>query len=178
MLVCGVCQKNPPHYNTSLIPRLYASPIKQLITEFKFHNNLSYAPLLAQSFVNSVRQNQRRLPGCIIPVPLHEQRLRERGFNQALELARLIARQLEIPLYHSLCVRNKATPFQSGLSAKQRKQNLKNAFHIIKTPPHTHVAIFDDVVTTGSTVNELARQLKKEGVEIIEVWAIARTENK
>jgi len=125
-----------------------------------------------------VAKGKRRLPECIIPVPLHKHRLHERGFNQALELARLIARQLKVPLNYSLCRREKATPFQSGLSARQRKQNLRNAFNVIQTPAYNHVAIFDDVVTTGSTVNELARQLKEEGVEIIEVWAIARTGNK
>ena len=101
--------------------------------------------------------------------------MRERGFNQALELAKLIASELNIPLDYTLCIRNKATPFQSGLSAKQRKQNLKNAFKVTKMNAYKHVAIFDDVVTTGTTVNELAKQLKQSGVEIIEVWAIART---
>ena len=177
-LVCGNCQKKPPFYNTSLIPYLYASPIKQLITQFKFHRTLSYAPLLAQSFLNASLRANRRLPDCIIPAPLHKERLHERGFNQALELARIISKQLSIPLNYSLCVRKKATPFQSGLSAKQRKRNLKNAFSVIKTPEYRHVAIFDDVVTTGSTVNELAKQLKNAGVEIVEVWAIARTGDK
>lgn len=115
------------------------------------------------------------MPECIIPVPLHQQRLRERGFNQALELSRIISKQLNIPLNYSLCHRDKATPFQSGLSAKQRKQNLKNAFKVAKNHSYQHVAIFDDVVTTGTTVNELARQLKQSGVRTIEVWAIART---
>lgn len=177
-LVCGQCQKQPPYYNTSLIPHLYATPLKQLISEFKFHNNLSYGRLLAHLFIRSVNNNHRRLPECIIPVPLHTKRLQERGFNQALELARLVSRELEIPINYSLCKRNKITPFQSGLSAKQRKQNLTNAFSVTQTPLYKHVAIFDDVVTTGSTVNELSKQLKKSGVKIIEVWAIARTGSK
>ena len=177
-LICGKCQKNPPHYTTSLIPNLYASPLKELIAHLKFHNNLSYAPLLAQTFVDSIKHRKNNLPECIIPVPLHQQRLRERGFNQALELARIIAKQLYIPLDYSLCQRKKATPFQSGLNAKQRKQNLKNAFSVEKIHSYKHVAIFDDVVTTGTTVNELAKELKQSGVETIEVWAIARTQNK
>ena len=177
-LVCGKCQKNPPNYTTSIIPHLYASPLKQLISQLKFHGNLTYAPLLAQSFINLLKSRKNNLPECIIPVPLHTQRLQERGFNQALELSRIISKQLNIPLDYSLCQRNKATPFQSGLSAKQRKQNLKNAFSVTKSHSYKHVAIFDDVVTTGTTVNELARQLKQSGVEIIEVWAIARTADK
>ena len=118
------------------------------------------------------------MPECVIPIPLHTQRLRERGFNQSLEIAQLITKTLNIPLDYSLCKRNKATPFQSGLTAKQRKLNLKNAFSITKPHQYKHVAIFDDVVTTGTTVNELAKQLKKSGVEIVEVWAITRTANK
>jgi ComF family protein len=177
-LVCGKCQKNPPHYTTSIIPHVYASPLKQLITQLKFHGNLVYTPLLAQIFIGSIKQRKNNLPECIIPMPLHPQRLRERGFNQALELARVIATKLKIPLDYSLIERNKATPYQSGLSAKQRKQNLKNAFSTTKLHSYKHVAIFDDVVTTGTTVNELARQLKLSGVETIEVWAIARTSDK
>ena len=177
-LICGKCQSNPPHYTTSLIPHLYASPIKELISQLKFQGNLSYAPLLAQVFIRTLKHRKNNLPDCIIPVPLHKQRLQERGFNQALELARIIAKQLKIPFDYELCQRNKSTPFQSGLSAKQRKQNLKNAFAIPKSHNYKHVAIFDDVVTTGTTVNELAKQLKQSGVETIEIWAIARTPNK
>ena len=157
---------------------MYASPLKELIGHLKFHGNLSYAPLLAQTFVGALKHRKNNLPECIIPVPLHQQRLRERGFNQALELARIVAKQLHIPVDYTLCQRNKATPFQSGLSAKQRKQNLKGAFSVGNTQSYKHVAIFDDVVTTGTTVNELAKQLRQSGVETIEVWAIARTQNK
>ena len=81
-LVCGSCQTNPPLYTTSLIPHLYASPIKQLISQLKFHGNLTYVPLLAQSFINNVKQREHNLPDCIIPVPLHKQRLQERGLFQ------------------------------------------------------------------------------------------------
>ena len=177
-LVCGKCQKSPPHYTTSIIPYIYASPLKQLISQLKFHSNLTYVPLLAHGFIQAIKHRKNNLPECVIPIPLHTQRLRERGFNQSLEIAQLITKTLNIPLDYSLCKRNKATPFQSGLSAKQRKLNLKNAFSITKPHQYKHVAIFDDVVTTGTTVNELAKQLKKSGVEIVEVWAITRTANK
>ena len=177
-LVCGKCQKNPPHYTTSIIPFIYASPVKQLISQLKFHGNLTYTPLLAHSFTRALKHRASNLPECIIPVPLHKSRLRERGFNQALELSQIVGKQLSIPTVYSLCQRNKSTPFQSGLSAKQRKLNLKNAFFMTKPHQYKHVAIFDDVVTTGTTVNELALSLKKSGVEVVEVWAIARTQNK
>ena len=178
VLICGKCQKSPPHYTTSIIPYIYSSPIKQLISQLKFHGNLTYSPLLAHSFIGALRRRTSNLPECIIPVPLHKARLRERGFNQALELSQIVGKQLKIPTNYSLCQRNKSTPFQSGLSAKQRKLNLKNAFSITKAHQYKHVAIFDDVVTTGTTVNELALSLKNSGVEFVEVWAIARTQNK
>ena len=177
-LICGDCQKHPPIYQTSIIPNLYASPIKQFITRLKFHADLSSVPLLAQSFIPGLKRSPEKLPECIIPVPLHKARLHKRGFNQALELARPIARHFDLPIEHALCQRNKATPFQSGLSAEERKKNMKNAFSVAKDHNYKHVAIFDDVVTTGTTVNELARQLQKTNVEIIEVWAIARTYHK
>jgi ComF family protein len=176
-LVCGECQNQPPAYTTSVIPHLYATPLKQLITRLKFHADLTSVPVLAKTFADGLKRDPAKLPECIIPVPLHKQRLQERGFNQALELARHVATHFKIPLDYSLCQRNKATPYQSGLSAKQRKQNMKNAF-TVKEHSYKHVAIFDDVVTTGTTVNELAKQLKKSGVETIEVWAIARTSGK
>ena len=177
-LICGRCLKNPPAYTTSVIPHLYTSPLKQLISQLKFHGNLTFAELLSQNFINALKPRGENKPDCIIPVPLHRQRLQERGFNQALELARIIAPRLNIPLDYSLCQRAKSTPYQSGLTAKQRKQNLKNAFNITRPHAYKHVVIFDDVVTTGTTVNELAKQLKRSGVEIIEVWAIARTSEK
>lgn len=149
-----------------------------MISQLKFHGNLTYAPLLAHTFTQSINQRKNHIPDCIIPVPLHKTRLRERGFNQALELARIISKHLDITLDYTICQREKPTPFQSGLSAKQRQLNLKNAFSITKTHDYKHVAIFDDVVTTGTTVNELAKQLKLSGVEVVEIWAIARTESK
>ena len=109
-LVCGKCQKQPPNYTTSCIPLIYASPIKQLITNLKFKGNLAYAPLLANTVIEAVTQRQHRLPDCIIPVPLHKQRLHERGFNQALELARIISKPLNIPIDYTVCTRNKSTP--------------------------------------------------------------------
>lgn len=175
MLICGKCQLTPPRYTTSLVPYLYATPLKQAITALKFHSEMSYIPMLAHLFIKAVSKRQRRLPECIIPIPLHLKRMQQRGYNQALELARIIAKQLNIPINLTLCQRTTDTPFQSGLTARQRKDNLNNAFEVVLSHQYKHVAIFDDVVTTGTTANELSRKLKLSGVEIIEVWAIART---
>lgn len=134
-----------------------------------------YAPLLARIFILALQKRQTQMPECIIPIPLHPKRLHQRGFNQSLEVVKIIAKQLNIPVNTSLCTRNTNTAFQSGLTAKQRRLNLHNAFKIVKSHQFKHVAIFDDVVTTGTTANELSRKLKLSGVEIIEVWALART---
>lgn len=114
-------------------------------------------------------------PELLIPVPLHPQRYAERGFNQALELARPIARRLDVPMDWSNCVRMRATPHQTGQDARARRANLKGAFAVSGTLQARHVAIVDDVVTTGATVSELARVLRRAGVERVEVWSAART---
>jgi ComF family protein len=113
-------------------------------------------------------------PECIIPVPLHPKRLRQRGYNQALELARPIARGLKIKLETQLCQRIRNTLPQTELSLRSRQANLRNAFQITPTVPYQHIAIVDDVVTTGHTVYELARIFKRAGVAQIEIWAVAR----
>jgi len=132
-----------------------------------------FGALLAERVRNNYRDQS--FPECIIPVPLHAQRLRERGFNQALELARATAKQLLVPVEWQSCRRIRATPAQSQLLAAQRAANLKNAFQIIKPFRHKHVAIIDDVVTTGHTVTELSKALQRAGVERIDVWCVART---
>jgi ComF family protein len=107
-------------------------------------------------------------------VPLHRTRLRERGYNQAALLAARLGTRLAIPVAQRLCTRRRATQPQSLLSPTARRLNLRNAFDIHGTPASTHVAIVDDIMTTGHTVGELARALKQAGVERVEVWVVAR----
>jgi len=113
-------------------------------------------------------------PQCILPVPLHKKRLRQRGFNQSIELARPVAKKTGLTLLLNHVVRVRETEAQTGLDAKQRRKNIRGAFECVKAMPYEYVAILDDVVTTGSTVNELARVLKKAGVKRVDVWSIAR----
>ena len=110
----------------------------------------------------------------MIPVPLHRARLRERGFNQATELARRLDRTLGIRHEPRLCTRHRNTPPQSLLPATARRLNLRNAFSVRGTLPAAHVAIIDDVMTSGHTSDELARTLKRAGADYVEVWVIAR----
>ena len=113
-------------------------------------------------------------PELLIPIPLHNQRYRQRRFNQATEIARPISRLLGIPLNLNACVRIRDTTPQFDLPAKLRKKNLRKAFAMKKAICANHIAIIDDVVTTGNTVNELAKVVRRSGVERIDIWSFAR----
>ncbi|MCA1805582.1 MAG: ComF family protein [Xanthomonadaceae bacterium] len=114
-------------------------------------------------------------PAVILPVPLHRRRLAERGFNQTLEIGRPLRDELGIPMDHRLARRVKHTDSQAQLPARERQRNLRNAYSLAGGPLPDHIAILDDVMTTGTTVNELARLLKGAGVARVEVWVLART---
>jgi len=117
-------------------------------------------------------------PELLVPVPLHAERIRERGFNQAIEIARIVGRRMQIPVAARAAVRYRATPPQVDLPREQRLRNLRGAFSVEIPPGIRHVALVDDVVTTGATTSELARVLKRAGAETVEAWAIARTDAK
>jgi len=172
--LCGRCLQQPPIYDYSYAFALYEPPLDRLIQGLKFNNKLSYARLLGKLMAADIAHSCSERPKLIIPVPLHPQRLRQRGFNQALEIARPIAQQLAIPLDTSSCQRIKATTEQSSLSAKQRISNIKGAFKVKSNIAASHVAIIDDVMTTGNTVAELTRVIKQAGVKRVDVWLCAR----
>lgn len=113
-------------------------------------------------------------PELIIPVPLHTSRYRERGYNQSLEIARTLSSRIAVPVDYRSCIRTHATQPQTELTAKERRRNMKRAFTLAKPVNASHVAILDDVATTGATVNELAKALRKAGVKRIDVWVCAR----
>ncbi|MCW9024823.1 MAG: ComF family protein [Gammaproteobacteria bacterium] len=173
-LYCGRCLQDPPPFFQSHIPYHYATPLINLLTGLKFSQQLHHARLLGNLLTQHLLPQLTSKPECIIPVPLHPQRLRQRGYNQALELARPAAQALNIKLDTQLCQRIKNTQPQTELSLRSRHANLRNAFQIAATVPYQHIAIIDDIVTTGHTVHELARMFKRAGVAQIEIWAIAR----
>jgi ComF family protein len=145
-----------------------------LLLQLKFHQKLHLASLLGGLLAEALEGRAAPLPDCLVPVPLHPQRLRERGYNQALELARVVSTRLAVPLDATLCVRQRATAPQTALDGKERRRNLHGAFTVREGNLPRHVAIIDDVVTTGTTVGELARTLRRAGVDTVEVWACAR----
>ncbi len=175
---CGAClNKIPPFYQISSLFS-YAPPISKLIIELKFHNRLVCARVLSELLIVSLKQiyQAQSLPELIIPVPLHTKRLSQRGFNQALELARPIAAYFKLPIDSKNCIRIRDTKAQTALSQKERNANVKGAFYLKKTPLLAkHVALIDDVVTTGCTVNEISGLLRTSGVERVDIWCCART---
>jgi len=177
--ICGACLQTPPPFAKTRALFSYQNPIDKLITGLKFHHKLVYAKLLAELFAKQltcILAEDTSLPDCIIPVPLHPSRLRERGFNQAVEIIRPVARKFKIPLDLVSCHRIRATKAQTELAANQRHANIKNAFAVSKKLTRLkHVVVFDDVVTTGNTARELSKTLRQNGVERIDVWCCART---
>ena len=172
--VCGECLRSPPAFDRTLAPLRYAPPVDRLISQLKFGARLAagqtFARLLTQHIINS----DFPLPDAVVAVPLHRQRLKLRGFNQSQEIARPLASALNLPLLANLVKRHKATPPQTGLSGRARRRNLRAAFSINHPLPAPHLALVDDVMTTGSTVRELATTLKKCGATQVDIWVVAR----
>jgi len=174
---CAHCQRRPPDFAGVVAPLLYASPVDTLIAQLKYHGRLTLAGPLADCLVSEIRCPDARpagLPQALVPVPMHASRLRQRGFNHAAELARTVGRRLGIRVEYRLLERTLATRPQQGLSRGERSSNLRRAF-TARGPAPAHVAIIDDVVTTGSTAQQLARVLRDNGAATVEVWAVART---
>ncbi|MCK5383099.1 MAG: ComF family protein [Gammaproteobacteria bacterium] len=172
--LCGRCQKQAPMFDATTALFHYRPPVDYLIKRLKFSSELAIVPLLSGLLANRLASRDASLPELLLPVPLHRSRLQERGFNQATELARAVAGLLEIRTTHRLCRRNRKTEPQSLLTHNARRLNLRNAFTVNSDRMPGHVAIIDDVMTTGHTANELARALKGAGVRRVEVWVIAR----
>ncbi len=171
--VCGKCQKMPPSFDDARAIFLYQPPVDYLIQVLKFRRKLYSARLLGELMAEHLICAKR--PEAIVPVPLHSARLRQRGFNQALELARPLSRALGVPLMPQLCQRRFDTASQTGMDARARCRNLKGAFSVSGVAGLSHVAIVDDVMTTGSTVEMLALTLKRGGVARVSVWVCARS---
>jgi len=149
-----------------------------LVQQLKFSGKISFAPTLAQHMADVYLAKDMDLPDCLLPVPLHTRRLRERGYNQSIELARPLARLTGLPLSFGRVVRCRHTAPQVGNRVDARRRNIRGAFGL-KTPLDvSHVLIIDDVVTTGSTVNELAKLLKSSGVSRVGVLSLARAPHK
>lgn len=175
--VCGHCLQQPPAYNRMFALSDYAEPMDRIITAAKFHQKLFYTRVLGELLAEQIQKKYAglTLPTYLLPVPLHPRRLKERGYNQALEIAKITAKKLHLPI-NLACSRVKATLPQSSLAHSERNKNIKNAFQLIRPITARHVAIIDDVVTTGQTVDAMSQVLRLSGVEQIDIWCCARTQ--
>ena len=172
-MLCGRCLSSTPAFDETYAPFIYQGEMRHLITSLKFGAHYKNARLLGLLLAEHLQATAQR-PDLILPVPLHKARYRERGFNQAIEIAKTVSKELHIPLDLNSCHRHKDTPHQTALTAKQRRKNMKQAFTINKPIHAQHIALLDDVMTTGSTAHELAVILKKAGVSRVDVWVCAR----
>ena len=171
--LCGHCQKRLPIWDAAWAPFRYGWPLDRLEARYKFDGDLAAGRVLSTLWQHEPRP--LGLPEVMLVVPLHVGRLRRRGYNQALELAKPVARACGVPLRVDVLQRVRPTQAQTELDARARRHNVQGAFALATgvTLPR-HVAVFDDVMTTGATLGECARVLKRAGVQTVDVWALAR----
>jgi ComF family protein len=180
--LCGACLKSPPAFDATLVATDYAAPMDQLVLALKFGSRLVLAPLFARLLCDALLAAPMRsipLPTLLLAVPLSPQRLAERGFNQALEIAKPLSRTLGIALDAHAVSRVRNTQAQAMLHPDERRKNIRNAFTVspqaIERMRGQHVGIIDDVITTGETLNELAATLKRFGATRVTNLVFART---
>jgi ComF family protein len=168
--VCGECLDRRPYYDSVMAPFAYAFPIDVLVKAYKYGGNLHLAPVLANLLAPEITE----MPDMVVAMPLSDARQRERGFNQAHELARHLAARIAVPLLAHACRKVTNTPPQASLPWAERAGNVRGAFVCDATLTGRHVAVVDDVMTTGATLNELARTLKRAGAARVTAWVVAR----
>lgn len=171
---CGRCARHPPAYDAAYAAFLYAWPVDRLLQEFKFRGRLATGRVLAFALADYLELKAVPCPDLLVPVPLHRRRLAERGFNQAGELAHGLCVRLGVRVAPGLLRRVRRTPPQSGLGSAARRRNLRRAFESCGSAAGLHVALVDDVVTTGSTVEAASRVLRNAGAARVSVYAVAR----
>ncbi len=172
--ICGKCLLEPPIIDSTVVLTDYIYPFDRYVHTIKYHQQPQLLRSVAAELARRILLHGTELPDMIIPVPLHVSRVRQRGFNQASLLARHIGQSLDIPVIEA-AVRNRKTQSQSGLDHKQRRNNVYGAFSLKQDVEVKRIAICDDVITTGATINELARLFRDNGCEEIQAWALART---
>lgn len=170
---CGRCLARPPQFDATVAALAYAFPADVLVHALKFRGELAVAPLLAQLLAQRTTAAER--PDCLVAVPISERRLRERGYNQALEIARHLARATGVPLTAQLCRRTRDTLPQTDLPWGERAANVRGAFVAGSSALGVRIAVVDDVMTTGATLNEIAATLKRAGAQSVQNWVVART---
>jgi ComF family protein len=178
--ICGSCLNNPPDFDATKAVFLYAYPIDAMMLRYKYGDSLNLGDTFAEFLAEKVNvEDCLKNIDLIIPMPMHPQRLKERGFNQAIEIAKVLAKNCKEKLDYKSTIRQTLTPPQASLPLKERVKNIKGAFKVnadkLVKIQGKRIAIIDDVMTTGASLNELAKTLKKAGASHVECWVITRT---
>ncbi len=176
-VVCGACSNRDLYFDNAYTPFQFDGFISDAIYQFKFKHKLNQGKLLAQLLLKHIEEKQLEIPELIIPVPLHKKRICQRGYNQALEIARIVSKHISSELDYDTVYRNRDTSVQMELPAKQRHKNVQGAFSVKENATvlkNKHICIVDDVMTTGNTVNEVAKCVRNVGAKRIDVWCVAR----
>ena len=171
--LCGSCLTHPPAFDATVALLDFEFPVNALLRRYKYAGFLPVAELMGRLLADKLIDRPR--PDLVIPMPLHPTRLRERGFNQAVEIARVVCTQMGLSLALQASTRARPTPPQAGLVLTERKKNLRGAFTCQMDLSGQRVALMDDVMTTGTSLDELARCVKKAGAAQVECWVAART---
>ena len=177
--MCGQCLRRPPSFDAAAAAVDYAFPWDGLLARFKFHAQPELGIVLAQRMIAAIAGLSLPRATLVLPVPLGRDRLRERGYNQAWELARRIGHQLDLPARVDGLARGHTTTHQVGLSRAEREANLRHSLWVEPAAAtaiaHQHVALVDDVMTTGATADAAASALRRAGAAHVQVWVLART---
>lgn len=173
---CGTCLQNTPYYRKVLFCTPYNHDIQRLIIQLKQQHDMAACRLLADYLALRYFEQSHTLSGidALVPVPMHRRSLLRRGNNHSQLLARKLARRLSLPCHNHYLIKTRDTPTQRSLTAAERRKNLRNAFAVIGDVSDKNIAIVDDVMTTGSTVNEIAKVLTKAGAKAVYVLLVAR----
>ncbi len=167
---CGACLRRPPPFAATYAAFVYAFPVDRLLHALKYGSALAYADFFATALAAQVRSR----PDVVVPLPLAPRRQRERGFNQATEIARRVARERGLEFAHAL-VRVRDTPAQAGLHWQERARNVRHAFAATSAVAGRSIAIVDDVMTTGASLAAAAAAARRAGAVRVEAWVAART---
>ena len=172
--ICGNCLRHPPAFDRTVAVFDYRFPLDALVRHCKYGGNLAVTQLFSDGLEKRLETVSDQ-PDVLIPMPLHPARLRERGFNQAVEIGRRLARRLKIEWLPEACARVRDTPPQAGLDLKARHRNLRGAFACNADLKDRRIALLDDVMTSGASLDELARTVKRAGAGEVSAWVVART---
>ncbi|MEW5892181.1 MAG: ComF family protein [Pseudomonadota bacterium] len=173
--VCGGCLRHPPAFDATHAAYRYAYPLDALLQHYKYGQGLHLAGFLAEQLAAEIATGLDTRPDLVIPMPLHPRRLQERGYNQAGEIAKRLARRLDLPVALTACTRAKDAPPQASLPLKERRKNIRGAFECRMDLAGKRIALVDDVMTSGASLDELAKTVKKAGAVEVRAWVVART---